>query len=341
LASFPMTFYLIKRVAAIIPVLFGVTFVVFLSLHMLPGDAAMAFLGPNASPEALRELRAELRLDRNIIVQFGTYLSRFLRGDFGRSIATNEKVINEILRAFPITIELTIASALMGLFVGIVVGIIAAIWQNSIFDFFSMSVVLIGVSMPIFWSALMLILLFSLYFGLLPVSGVIADGIQLVHITHFYIIDSILTQNWPALRSTISHLILPTLAMTSVTAPGIARMTRSSMIEVLRQNYIYTARSKGLSEWVIISKHALKNALIPIITVAGMMIGNMLSGAILAEIVFARSGVGRMVVDSIYARDYPLLQGLVVFVATFYVLINLVTDIAYSYIDPRVKASYK
>lgn len=334
-----MTAYLIKRVAAIIPVLFGITFVVFLSLHMLPGDAAIALLGPNASPEALKELRAELQLDRNIIVQLGVYLSRLLRGDFGRSIATNEKVINEIIRAFPITIELTIAAALVGLFLGIVVGIIAAIWQNSFFDFLSMGVVLVGVSMPVFWSALILILLFSVYFDLLPISGVIADGINLFQITHFYILDSILTKNWPALRSTISHLILPALAMSSVTAPGIARMTRSSMIEVLRQDYICTARSKGLSEWVVILKHALKNALVPIITVAGIMIGNMLSGAILTEIVFARPGVGRMVVDSIFTRDYPLLQGLVIFVATFYILINLLTDIAYSYIDPRVRVS--
>lgn len=334
-----MTAYLIKRVAAIIPVLFGITFVVFLSLHMLPGDAAIALLGPNASPEALKELRAELQLDRNIIVQLGVYLSRLLRGDFGRSIATNEKVINEIIRAFPITIELTIAAALVGLFLGIVVGIIAAIWQNSFFDFLSMGVVLVGVSMPVFWSALILILLFSVYFDLLPISGVIADGINLFQITHFYILDSILTKNWPALRSTISHLILPALAMSSVTAPGIARMTRSSMIEVLRQDYICTARSKGLSEWVVILKHALKNALVPIITVAGIIIGNMLSGAILTEIVFARPGVGRMVVDSIFTRDYPLLQGLVIFVATFYILINLLTDIAYSYIDPRVRVS--
>lgn len=334
-----MTAYLIKRFAAIIPVLFGITFVVFLSLHMLPGDAAIALLGPNASPGALKELRAELQLDRNIIVQLGVYLSRLLRGDFGRSIATNEKVINEIIRAFPITIELTIAAALVGLFLGIVVGIIAAIWQNSFFDFLSMGVVLVGVSMPVFWSALILILLFSVYFDLLPISGVIADGINLVQITHFYILDSILTKNWPALRSTVRHLILPALAMSSVTAPGIARMTRSSMIEVLRQDYICTARSKGLSEWVVILKHALKNALVPIITVAGIMIGNMLSGAILTEIVFARPGVGRMVVDSIFTRDYPLLQGLVIFVATFYILINLLTDIAYSYIDPRVRVS--
>jgi peptide/nickel transport system permease protein len=306
---------------------------------MLPGDAAEVFLGPNATAESLKALRAELRLDQNITIQFGAYISHLIRGDFGRSIATNERVINEVFRAFPITIEVAITSALIGIILGILVGIVAAIWQNSIFDFLSMGIVLIGVSMPVFWSGLMLILLLSVYFDILPVSGVIGDGIHLVHITHFYIIDSIITGNWVALRSVISHLILPSLAMAFVIAPGIARMTRSSMIEVLRQNFIITARSKGLSEWVVILKHALKNALIPIITVAGMMIGNMLSGMILAEIVFARSGVGRMVVDSIYTRDYPLLQGVVIFVATFYLLINLLTDIIYFYIDPRIKIS--
>jgi peptide/nickel transport system permease protein len=243
------------------------------------------------------------------------------------------------MRAFPITIELAVASAIIGLILGILIGIIAAIWQNSIIDILSMGVVLIGVSMPVFWSALMLIIVFASILDLLPVSGVIGDGIELVRVTHFYILDCILTKNWPALKSVISHLLLPALAMASVTAPGIARMTRSSMIEVLRQDYICTARAKGLSEWVVILKHALKNALVPIITIAGMMIGNMLSGAILVEIVFARPGVGRMVVDSIYARDYPMLQGLVIIVAGFYVLINLITDILYSYVDPRVKVS--
>lgn len=334
-----MISYLLKRVLAVVPVLLGIIFVVFVSLHMLPGDAAMALLGAQASPEALQELRSELQLDRNVVVQFGAYLSRLVQGDFGRSIATNEMVIKEIARAFPITIELTLASAMIGLFLGMVVGIGAALWQNSVFDFFSMAVVLIGVSMPVFWSSLMLIIVFSVHLDLFPVSGVIADGTTLVHRTGFYVLDSILSGNWEALRSTLGHLALPSLAMGSVTAPGIARMTRSSMIEVLRQDYICTARSKGLSEWVVILKHALKNALVPIVTVAGIMIGNMLSGAILVEIVFARPGVGRMVVDSIYTRDYPLLQGLVIFVASFYVLLNLLTDVLYSVIDPRVKVS--
>ncbi len=334
-----MIAYLSKRVLAMVPVLLGIIFVVFLSLHMLPGDAAMALLGAHASPEALQELRTELQLDRNVVVQFGAYMSRLVKGDFGRSITTNEKVIKEIARAFPITIELALASAMIGLFMGMVVGIFAAVWQNSFFDFFSMGIVLIGVSMPVFWSSLMLILGFSVYLDIFPVSGVISDGIHLVQQTRFYVLDSILSGNWAALRSTLSHLVLPSLAMGSVMAPGIARMTRSSMIEVLRQDYICTARSKGLSEWVVILKHALKNALVPIITVAGIMIGNMLSGAILVEIVFARPGVGRMVVDSIYTRDYPLLQGLVIFVASFYVLLNLLTDVLYSVIDPRVRVS--
>lgn len=332
---------MLKRIAAIIPVLLGITLVVFLSLHMLPGDAAISLLGPQATEEALEELREELLLDRHIGIQFSAYISRLLKGDFGRSIASDEKVINEIARAFPITIELTVASALMGLFIGLVIGIIAAVRQNSIFDFLSMGAVLVGVSLPSFWSALMLILLFSVTLDLFPISGVIADGIQLTRVTNFYLLDSILTKNWPAFKSTVSHLFLPALAMGSVIAPGIARMTRSSMIEVLRQDYITTARSKGLGEWVVILKHALKNALVPIITVAGIMIGNMLSGAILIEMVFARPGVGRMVVDSIYTRDYPLLQGLVIFVATFYVLINLLTDMLYALIDPRVRARYK
>lgn len=334
-----MILYITKRIFALIPVLFGITLTVFLSIQMLPGDAAIALLGPTATEEAVEELRAELQLDRNIAVQFMTYFSRLLKGDFGRSIASNEKVIVEIMRAFPITIELAIASAIIGLILGMLIGIIAAIWQNSIIDFLSMGVVLVGVSMPVFWSALMLIIVFASILGLLPVSGVIGDGIELARHTHFYVLDSILTKNWAALKSVLSHLLLPALAMASVTAPGIARMTRSSMIEVLRQDYICTARSKGLSEWVVILKHALKNALVPIITIAGIMIGNMLSGAILVEIVFARPGVGRMVVDSIYTRDYPMLQGLVIVVASFYVLINLLTDILYSYVDPRVKVS--
>ncbi len=332
-----MTSYIIKRLIALIPIILGVALSVFLLIHLIPGDPAQTMLGERATQETIAQLRESMGLNDPLYVQFIRFFNRLLHGDLGRSIMSNNKVLEEITQRFPATLELSIFAMFFAVFVGIPVGIFAATHQNSIFDNLSMLIALIGVSMPIFWLGLMFIWLFAVNLGWLPPSSRLSVGIELNTITNLYIIDSIISFNWEAFKNTISHLILPSVALGTIPMAIIARMTRSSMLEVLRQDYIRTAYSKGLKDRVVVYKHALKNAFIPIITVVGLQFGVLLGGAVLTETIFSWPGLGKYLIDAIYARDFPVVQGGILFFAITFVLVNLLVDISYAAIDPRIE----
>jgi peptide/nickel transport system permease protein len=270
-------------------------------------------------------------------VQYYIWFKSLLRGDLGRSITTHSPVVEEIFNRFPATLELSLFAMFLAIVIGILAGIISAIRQYHFFDYFSMTIALFGISMPVFWLGLMLMFVFGLWLDILPISGRINVMIPLQNITGLYVLDSILTLNFQALGSSLLHLILPSIALGTIPMAMIARITRSSMLEIIRQDFIRTERAKGLPERMVIFKHALKNALIPIITVIGMEFGLLLGGAILTETVFAWPGLGRYTVDAVYARDYPAIQGSVLFIAFIFVLVNLITDVLYAYINPRIR----
>lgn len=302
-----------KRILMLIPVLIGVSLIVFTLMQLSPGDPAQIILGAQAAPEDIARLRTEMGLDDPLVIQFGRFLLGVFRLDFGTSYKDNMPVLQKLMEALPYTAQLTFAAIVVALLIGIPVGIISATKQYSVFDRIATIGALIGFSTPNFWLSIMLILVFSVNLGWLPVSG----------------------------AGSFKHLILPAIALGTQSAAVFTRMTRSSMLEVLNQDYIRTARAKGLDNRVVILKHALKNALIPVITVVGLQIGLLFGGAILTETVFAWPGVGRLMIDSIRAKDTPVVQGGVIFTASIFVVINLLVDILYAYVDPRVKAQYK
>jgi peptide/nickel transport system permease protein len=328
---------ILHRLLTTIPTLLGISFLVFLTLRATPGDPARIMLGERASEQALAELRRELGLDKPWYIQYGRFLKGVLQGDLGRSIKTREKIIVEIKNRFPATMELAIASMIFATTLGTLAGIVSSTRRYSFLDYVTMIGALMGVSMPIFWLGLLLILVFSVNLGWFPVSGRLNPQLSLQTITHFYILDSLLTWNWAALKDALWHLILPAVALGTIPLSIIARMTRSSMLEVLQQEFIRTAYAKGLSERWVIYKHALRNALIPILTVTGLQLGFLLGGAILTETIFAWPGVGRWLVLAVQARDFPAVQGGAMLLATTFVLLNLLVDLLYAYVDPRIK----
>ncbi len=303
-----MTGYILRRLLLTIPVVVGVSILIFLIIRLIPGDPAVAIAGPHASNDYIEQVRKDLHLDRSLPVQYVIFVGRLFKGDLGQSTMSRRPVITELRERVPRTVELTLAAMLIATVVGIGAGIISATRRYSIFDNISMLVALFGVAAPVFWMALMLQLLFSVHLGWLPATG----------------------------RGTWMHLVLPSITLGMASAGLIARITRSSMLEVLRQDFIVTARAKGLMEKVIIYKHALKNALIPVVTIMGLQFGILLGGAVLTETVFAWPGVGRLLVDSILARDYPVVQGAVMMLAVSFVLINLLVDLVYAFLDPRI-----
>lgn len=326
-----------RRLLEMVPVFFGVLLVVFAISHLTPGDPVLIALGEHATPEAIENLRAELALDDPLPAQFAKYLSRAVRGDLGRSIQNNERVTVELATRFPATIELSAAAMLVATTVGVLTGVIAAMRRNSWFDGTSMVVALFGFSMPIFWLGIMLILLFASYLGWFPISGRLDYTVEIARVTNLYVVDAVLSRNWEALGNALWHLVLPAVTLSTVPLAIIARMTRSSLLEVLRQDYVRTARAKGLAERQVVSRHALRNASIPVITVIGLNVGGLLGGAILTETIFAWPGVGRLVVDAIFARDYPVVQGAVLVIALVFVVVNLLVDLSYAYLDPRIR----
>jgi len=293
----------------LIPVLLGVSLVSFSLLHMVPGDPAVLLAGEDANPDFIQAVRKEYGLDQPLYLQYLYFLSHVIRADFGTSIRNREPVIKLLKERFLFTIQLSFFSILIAGLIGLIAGVISATKQYSFFDHLSMVSALFGISMPIFWLGLLLMLVFSVHLRWFPAGG----------------------------KGTIAHLVLPAIALGAASSAMIARMTRASMLEIIRQDYIRTARANGLREFVVIYKHALKNAMIPVITVFGLEFGYMLGGAVLTETVFSLPGIGRLMIDGIFQRDYPVVQGAMLLVATTFVLVNLLTDIAYAFFDPRIR----
>ena len=319
--------------------LFGVSLLVFFMVHLIPGDAALAILGERATEEALTELRRQMGLDQPLYKQYGVFLWDLVHFDLGRSFKTNQPVIDEILRKFPATVELTLAAMIFAIFFGIAAGIIAAVNRGKFWDYTAMFGSLAGISMPIFWLGLMLILLLAYTFPIFPSSqrlDAVLD-LDIRHRTHFYLIDTLLAGNFAAFRDAIAHLILPAITLGTVPLAIIARMTRSSLLEVLNQQYIVTAYAKGLPKWVVILKHALKNSIIPVLTVIGLQFGYLMGGAILTEHIFSWPGLGSWLRAAVEARDIRPVQGGVLFVATVFMTVNLIVDLLYAYFDPRIR----
>ena len=328
--------YIIKRLLMLIPVLLGVSLFVFVVMHLFTGDPAALMLGQHATQAQIEALRQQLGLNDPIWVQFGRFLWQLLHGDLGRSLMSRDSVTGELLARFPATIELALFSLLIATVVGVVVGVISAVKRYSFFDYLSMIGALLGVSMPIFWLGLILIIVFAVNLHWLPVAGRIDIGMEPTAITNLYLVDSLLTGNWDAFWSALQHLILPGIALAAYSMAIIARMTRSTMLEVIKQDYIRTARAKGLDEKTVINHHALKNALIPVVTVIGLQLGSLLGGAILTETVFSWPGIGNYTVNAILASDFPVVQASVLLVAGVFVIVNLVVDLLYAYLDPRI-----
>ncbi len=305
--------YVIRRLLLAIPVLIGVSILVFAIIRFIPGDPARAIAGVHASPQYVEQVRREMLLDEGLHVQYFVYMSNLVQGDLGRSALTRRPVTVELMERFPNTLILSAAAMVIAITFGMSAGIVSATKRYSLFDNFSMLAALVGVAAPVFWLGIMFQLLFSVRLGWLPSGGI----------------------------GTWQHVVLPALTLGLATTALIARITRSSMLDVLRQDYITTARSKGLVERVVIYKHSLKNALIPVVTVMGLQFGTLLGGAVLTETVFSWPGIGRLMVDSILNRDYPVVQGAVLLLAVFFVLINLVVDVIYAYLDPRISYGTK
>lgn len=332
-----MRTYLLKRLAVAVPTLIGVSILVFLMLQLIPGDPAQVMLYPKGTPEEIAELRHELGLDKPLHIQYIQWVTGAARLDLGNSVQTGEAVLEIIADRFPATIELTVAAMFIALVVGIPLGVFAAQKRNSFIDYLCITVSLFGVSIPVFWLGLMLIFVFAGILGWLPVSGRISMGVSIPDITGLYIVDTLLAGRLSLFWDALKHLILPAASLATVPLALVVRVTRSSMLDVLSEDYIRTARAKGLPYRKVIFKHALRNALIPVITVAGLKVGTLLGGAILTETVFAWPGIGLLVVNSIADRDYPLIQGIVFIIALVFIAINLLVDILYAYIDPRIR----
>lgn len=332
-----MSQYIFRRLLGLIPVLFGITLVVFLLLRSIPGDPAIVLAGERATPEQIEALRTQLGLDRPWHVQYFAFLGNLLQLKLGNSILSGIPVMDEIRSRWAATFELSIAAILVAVILGIPAGIIAAVQKNRWQDQVTIAGSLLGVSLPVYWLGLLLIYLFSITLKLLPPSGRINIGFDFQPITGFYVIDALLRLNIPAFIDVISHLILPALTLGTIPLAIVARITRSAMLEVLSQDYIRTAKAKGLSDRFVILRHALKNALLPISTTIGLQFGTLLSGAVLTETIFSWAGIGSWIYEGILARDYPVVQGGVVFVAIVFVLINLLVDLSYAIIDPRIR----
>lgn len=357
-----MTTYILRRLLSSIPVLFGILFATFALARMIPGDPCRAMLGEKATETVCNEFIHRHGLDKPIPVQFAVYVGEIFRGDFGRSFRFSKPVTDLLVERLPITVELSFAALLVSLIVGIPLGVISAVRHNSWIDVLTMLWANIGVSMPVFWLGLMLAYFFSLTLKdtpfQLPPSGRLSPGLLttpfwdvwgislapqgplysiLDFISRMNILNAILSANFEVLVDAIRHLILPAMALGTIPMALIARMARSAMLEVLGQDYIRTARAKGLRQNVVIMKHAFRNALLPLVTVIGLSLGGLLGGAVLTETVFNLSGVGRILYDAITARDYGIVQAFTVVIAIFFVILNLLVDISYAYLDPRIR----
>ena len=332
-----MAKYATRRLFQLLPVLLGISVLVFLGMHMIPGDVAQLLLGEKGSEAELQRLRHQLGLDQPIYVQYLRFLAGALRGDFGDSIRTRQPVIWEIGQALPVTIELSLAALAFAVVVGLGIGILAARRPHSALDTGAMVLVLVGVSMPVFWTGILLLLVFGGLLGWLPLGGILDSGVTVRRVTGMPVTDGLLSGDWAAAGNALAHLVLPTVALGATAMATIARMARSTMLDVLGLDYVRTARAKGVGEGRVIGRHALWNALLPVVTLIGLQLGLLLSGAVLTETIFALPGLGRLTITSVLARDYPVVQAVVLIGAGIFVLTNLLVDLLYAWLDPRIR----
>lgn len=333
-----MLTYLLRKLGILLPTFFGVTLVAFTFIRMLPGDPVLLMAGERGmSEERHAEMMKEFGFDRPIWVQYGDYVVDLLHGDLGTSIITKKPVVDEFFTLFPATVELSFCAILIAVFFGLPAGMIAATRRGSVFDHTVMTGALTGYSMPIFWWGLLLIIMFSGILGWTPVSGRISLLYFFEPVTGFMLIDSLLSGEEGAFASALSHLILPSIVLATIPLAVIARQTRSAMLEVLSEDYVRTARAKGLGTGRVIGLHALRNAMIPVITVIGLQVGVLFAGAILTETIFSWPGIGKWMVDSIFRRDYPSVQGGLLLIAAVVMIVNLLVDLMYGLINPQIR----
>ncbi|MFV0360267.1 ABC transporter permease subunit [Tropicimonas sp.] len=332
--------FLLSRLLTFVPTFIGVTLISFSFIRLLPGDPIIAMAGERGvTAERSAELQAQFGFDRPLPVQYWEYMTGVLHGDLGQSFVTKRPVWDEFFALFPATLELATCAMIFAICLGLPAGVIAAINRGKLFDRLLMSTALIGYSMPIFWWALLMIIVFSGYLGWTPVSGRISLMYFFPNVTGFMLIDSLLSGQKGAFASAVSHLILPTIVLGTIPLAVIARQTRSAMLEVLGEDYIRTARAKGLPPARVTYIHALRNALIPVVTVIGLLVGTLLAGAILTETIFSWPGIGKWMVDSIYRRDYPVVQGGLLLIAVMVMIVNLTVDVLYGFINPKIRKS--
>ena len=336
-----MVKYIIKRLLMLIPVLIGVSIIVFFLLRVCAADPASVVLGQHATDAQMEEWRDAQGLNDPVVVQYFDFIKGAVQGDFGESYYTKTPVMTEIMARFPATIEIAVFAIIIATVLGILIGVIAAVKKNTIIDNASMLLSLVGVSIPIFWLGILFIILFSRNLGWLPASGRIDPMLRPDGGSGFYLIDTLVSGNFAAFKDALWHIILPGVTLALYTLAIISRMTRSSMLDALNQDYIRTARSKGISEGKVVIKHGLRNALMPIVTVIGLKFGSLLGGAVLTESVFAWPGIGKYTVECIQKSDFPVIQAVVLIIATVFVLMNLIVDIIYAFLDPRIKYGKK
>jgi len=326
-----------RRFIGAIPVLLGISLLVFFLMHIAPGDPISLLLGENVTDAEIQRTRHEWGLDQPVLVQYWEFLSHAVRGDFGKSLKFGEPVTKLVFERLPATCELALSSLLVAILISIPIGVYSAIKHDSLLDHAGMGLALVGVSLPNFWLGIMLIYFLGGQLNLFPVAGRIEYGIQLETITRLYLVDSLITGNFPAFWSAVQHLFMPAITLGTSLAAIVTRITRSSILEVMRQDYITTARAKGLSERAVIWRHILRNAMITIITILGLQLGALLNGAVITETVFSFPGIGDLLIQAISVRDYKLAQGLIFFFAMMYFAVNLLVDLLYMLVDPRIK----
>lgn len=334
-----MTQFIVRRRLSLIPVMLGVSIVVFALIRMIPGDPVIIMLGERARPEDIERVREEMGFNRPIYIQYFEWMGRILRGDLGTSIINRTEVMDELKYRLSATVEMILVGMLIGLVIGIGIGILSALRRNSWLDLVATVGALLGVSMPIYWLALILVYALAVNRQIFPPSARLDVNLDVVRRTGFMLIDTLLMGDIRLFLNALWHLVLPSTVLSTVVMPILARLTRASMLEVMRQDYVRTADAKGLQRRVVIIRHALKNALLPIVTVIGLQLGGLLGGALLTETIFSWPGMGLWTYRAILSRDYPIVQGAVLVSATIYVVVNLVVDISYAYLDPRIRYS--
>ncbi|BCJ65897.1 ABC transporter permease [Polymorphospora rubra] len=329
--------FIVRRLLQLIPTLFGLSILLFIWLHRLPGGPETAILGERGTPESRAAIRRNLGLDEPILIQYGRFMRRMLQLDLGTSISTKREVTTEFLQRFPGTVELALTAMIIAIGVGIPLGYLAARKRATILDHASVVGSLIGICIPVFFLAYVLKAIFAENLGWFPSSGRQDPTIGATRITNFFVLDGLMTREWDAAADALWHLVLPGIALASIPLAIIVRITRASVLEVLGEDFVRTAEAKGLTENVVRRRHVLRNAMLPVATTIGLLTGGLLSGAVLTETVFAFSGIGAFIAESISQRDYPVLMGFIMIIAVVYVLVNLIVDLSYSFIDPRVR----